>query len=117
MREGALVVLLMRDAATAQRPISLRLLYLLHITADIKQEILLYKFLHFQIKPFGFFVFIFSFFFSSGGNVFPRLSSPKGFPSASDYLWLELVSCQPSGPLLAFESPVGLGKEGGPGQE
>ncbi|KAK5600796.1 hypothetical protein CRENBAI_009896 [Crenichthys baileyi] len=33
------------------------------------------------------------------GNVFPRLSSPKGFPSASDYLWLELVSCQPSGPV------------------
>ncbi|MED6271364.1 hypothetical protein CHARACLAT_019531 [Characodon lateralis] len=116
MREGALVVLLMRDAATAQRPISLRLLYLLHITADIKQEILLYKFLHFQLRLCGYFVFIFSFFFS-GGNVFPRLSSPKGFPSASDYLWLELVSCQPSGPLLAFESPVGLEKEGGPGQE
>lgn len=29
----------------------------------------------------------------------PLLSSPKGFPSASDYLWLQLVSRQPSGPV------------------
>lgn len=29
---------------------------------------------------------------------FPSLSSPKGFPSASDYLWLQLFSRQPSGP-------------------
>jgi len=41
-------------------------------------------------------VFFFSLLFS-GGNLFPLLSSPKGFPSASDYLWLQLVSRQPSG--------------------
>lgn len=40
----------------------------------------------------------------SGGNLFPLLSSPKGFPSASDYLWLQLVSRQPSGPVWRLRS-------------
>ena len=31
--------------------------------------------------------------------MFPLLSSPKSFPSASDYLWLQLVTRQPSGPV------------------
>lgn len=34
----------------------------------------------------------------------PLLSSPKGFPSASDYLWLQLVSRQPSGPVWRLRS-------------
>ncbi|KAK2908081.1 hypothetical protein Q8A73_009154 [Channa argus] len=45
------------------------------------------------------------------GNLFPLLSSQKGFPSASDYLWLQLVSRQPSGPVwrlqLSLLSPDG----------
>lgn len=40
----------------------------------------------------------------SGGDSFPLLSSPKGFPSASDYLWLQLVSRQPSGPVWRLRS-------------
>ena len=51
----------------------------------------------------------------SGGNLFPLLSSPKGFPSASDYLWLQLVSRQPSGPvwrLRLFFSPQTALREG-----
>lgn len=48
--------------------------------------------------------------------MFPLLSSPKGFPSASDYLWLQLVSRQPSGPVrrlrLLFSPQTAL-REGG----
>lgn len=36
--------------------------------------------------------------------MFPLLSSPKSFPSASDYLWLQLVSRQPSGPMWRLRS-------------
>lgn len=36
--------------------------------------------------------------------MFPLLSSPQGFPSASDYLWLQLVSRQPSGPVWRLRS-------------
>lgn len=46
----------------------------------------------------------FFFFLFSGGNLFPLLSSPKGFPSASDYLWLQLVRSQPSGPVWRLHS-------------
>lgn len=55
--------------------------------------------------PSGFaLVFFFFFLLFSGGNLFPLLSSPKGFPSASDYLWLQLVSRQPSGPVWRLRS-------------
>lgn len=40
----------------------------------------------------------------SGGDSLRSLSSPKGFPSASDYLWLQLGRCQPSGPRWRLRS-------------
>ena len=59
------------------------------------------------------------FFFSPSSfqeaTCFPLLSSPKGFPSASDYLWLQLVSRQPSGPVWRLRSLFSApdGTEGG----
>lgn len=71
--------------------------------------------------PSGFtLVFLSSFPSSSGGNLFPLLSSPKGFPSASDYLWLQLVSRQPCGPvwrLCSLFSPQTAVREGWRGGE
>lgn len=43
-------------------------------------------------------------FLFSGGYLFSSLSSPKGFPSASDYLWQQLVCWQPSGPVWRLRS-------------
>lgn len=39
-----------------------------------------------------------------GGYLFSSLSSPKGFPSASDYLWQQLVCWQLSGPVWRLRS-------------
>lgn len=68
--------------------------------------------------PPGFALVFFSFLRFSGGNLFPLLSSPKSFPSASDYLWLQLVSRQPSGPvwrLCSLLSPQTALRVGGRG--